>query len=220
MALALFDLDNTLLAGDSDHAWGEWVVEAGIVDAGEFATTNDNFYADYQAGTLDIDAYLRFALAPLKGVPETTLSAWHARFMAERIEPMIAPGAMPLLQKHRKRGDTVAIITATNSFVTAPIARRLGVDHLLASEAERDARGYTGAPTGVPCFQQGKVTRMEAWLASRPESLQDAFFYSDSHNDLPLLEAVSQPFAVDPDDTLRAEAERRGWPIISLRNAD
>ncbi len=218
MALALFDLDNTLLNGDSDHAWGEWAIAAGILDGPTYRAQNDRFYADYKAGSLDIDAYLRFALAPLKGVPEVKLQRWHRQFMQERIEPMITRRSLRLLQNHRMKGDTLLIITATNDFVTAPIARRLGVEHLLASTAERDHTGYTGAATGVPCYQQGKVIRLQQWLENRPESLEDACFYSDSHNDLPLLEVVANPVAVDPDDQLRDIATRRNWPVITLRD--
>ncbi len=218
MALALLDLDNTLLAGDSDYAWGEFVVARGIVDGGDFSHKNDAFYADYQSGSLDIDAYLRFALSPLKGVPEVTLSGWHAMFMRDYIEPMITQASLTLLQKHRLQGDTLVIITATNDFITAPIARRLGVEHLIASTAERDANGYTGASCGIPCFHQGKVARLQQWLEQRPETLEDSWFYSDSHNDLPLLEQVTHPVAVDPDATLSTVAAERGWPVISLRD--
>ena len=218
MALAIFDLDNTLLAGDSDHAWGEFLVAKGIVDSEEFKAQNDKFYQQYQQGGLDIDAYLRFALGPLTKYDREELTAMHANFMAEYINPLRLPKAEALLQKHRDAGDYVMIITATNSFVTGPIAAALGVKTLLASEGEVIDDRYTGEPTGTPCFQGGKVTRLQSWLAETGHSLSGSFFYSDSHNDLPLLKAVDHPVAVDPDDPLRAAAIAAGWPVISLRN--
>jgi HAD superfamily hydrolase (TIGR01490 family) len=218
MALAIFDLDNTLLAGDSDHAWGEFLVAKGIVDSGEFKAQNDKFYQQYQQGGLDIDAYLRFALSPLSKYDRQELAAMHANFMAEYIAPLRLPKADALLQKHRDAGDFVMIITATNSFVTRPIAKALGVSTLLASEGEIINERYTGEPSGIPCFQNGKVIRLQHWLSDTGHSLSGSYFYSDSHNDLPLLNSVDHPVAVDPDDTLRAAALAAGWPIISLRN--
>lgn len=216
--LALFDLDNTLLAGDSDHSWGEWLCQRGLVDAGEYQARNDAFYADYLAGQLDVIAYQNFTQAILARHPMEQLAQWHRQFMSEVIEPIILPKGEALLEEHRAAGDRLVIITATNRFITGPIAARLGVATLLATECEmRDGR-YTGTTFDVPCYQGGKVTRLQRWLGENGMSLDDSYFYSDSRNDLPLLEAVSNPVAVDPDDTLRATAQARGWPVISLRD--
>ncbi len=217
MALALFDLDNTLLGGDSDHLWGEFLVQRGLVDGADFKRQNDAFYADYVSGNLDIHAYLRFVLAPLAQRNPAQLAAWHADFMEHFIEPIILPAAEALIDKHRQAGDSLAIITATNDFITAPIAKRLGIDELMASRAHRIEGYYTGEPDGAPCFAAGKLVHLNAWLETHPHSLADATFYSDSHNDLPLLNEVGHAVAVDPDDTLAKEAKQRGWPIISLR---
>lgn len=217
MTLAIFDLDNTLIAGDSDHLWGCYLCDRGLVDGAAFAERNEQFYRDYQAGNLDVHAYLRFALAPLAGRDPGELARWHREFMAEVIEPLMLPAAAELIADHRRRGDTPLIITATNAFITGPIATALGIEHLLACEAEVVDGRYTGEPVGVPSFGAGKVTRLEAWRAERGVSLEGAWFYSDSHNDLPLLRRVDNPVAVDPDDTLRRHAEASGWPVISLR---
>jgi HAD superfamily hydrolase (TIGR01490 family) len=217
MPLAIFDLDNTLLGGDSDHAWGEFACELGLVDAASFGECNDAFYEDYLAGTLDIDAYLRHALSPLIGQPAATIERWHRQFMAEKIEPMLLPLADELLAKHRQLGDRLIIVTATNRYITGPIARRLGVTELIACEGEIVDGVYTGEPSGIPSYGAGKVTHIQTWLAQNGQSLQGSYFYSDSHNDLPLLSIVEHPVAVDPDDTLRAHAQTRGWPVISLR---
>ncbi len=216
MTLAIFDLDNTLLSGDSDHAWGQFVCELGLVDAADFGQRNEQFYRDYQAGCLDIDAYLRFALSPLKGQSVATAEQWHRTFMAEKIEPMISNAAISLVEHHREQGDELLVITATNAFITTPIVARFGIDHLLACEAEVEDGCYTGQPLGIPTYREGKVTRLQHWLSEHGHSLDGAWFYSDSHNDLPLLEVVDRPVAVDPDDTLRAHAEAAGWPVISL----
>ncbi len=218
MTLAIFDLDNTLLGGDSDNLWGEFVCEQGLVDSDDFAARNDQFYADYKAGTLDIDAYLRFALSTLVGHPREELDAWHRDFMASKIEPILLPRATQLLGSHREQGHRLLIITATNEFITRPIARLLGVSELIACEGEIVDGRYTGEPSGVPSYHIGKVTRLNAWLAEQDVALDGAFFYSDSHNDLPLLELVDNPVAVDPDDRLRARAVAEGWPVISLRD--
>lgn len=219
MTLALFDLDNTLLGGDSDHAWGEFLVARGHVDAEAYRAANDRFYADYQAGTLDIRAFCEFVFAVLARNTPETLAAWHAEFMRESIEPMLLPKALALLDKHRALGHTLVIITATNGFVTGPIARRLGVEHLIATTPEQDADGrFTGRLEGTPCFQAGKIARLREWMAARGETLEGAWFYSDSRNDLPLLEAVAHPVAVDADATLTQVAQARGWPLISLRD--
>lgn len=217
MTLAIFDLDNTLIAGDSDHAWGEFLVERGLVDGDEHRRRNDEFYQQYQQGGLDIETYLRFALAPIAGKSPAELSALHQDFMASYIVPMRLPQAQALIDKHRQQGHRLMIITATNRFVTEPIARAMGIKVMLASEPElRDGR-YTGDSTDIPCFQAGKVVRLQRWLRENGETLTGSYFYSDSHNDLPLLKHVDNPVAVDPDDTLRAAAEEAGWPIVSLR---
>lgn len=215
--LALFDLDNTLLAGDSDHSWGEWLCQRGFVDADEYQARNDAFYADYQAGTLDVFAYQAFTQAILARTSHEQLAAWHRQFMEEVIEPIILPKGEALLAEHRAAGDRLVIITATNRFVTGPIAARLGVETLIATECEMLDGRYTGKTFDVPCFQGGKVTRLQRWLEETSMNLDDAYFYSDSRNDLPLLEAVANPVAVDPDDVLRATAQSRGWPVLSLR---
>ncbi len=218
MRLALFDLDNTLLAGDSDHAWGDYLCERGILDGVAYKARNDAFYQDYLAGKLNITDYLNFSLEILGRTEMAQLDQWHREFMRDCVEPIITPKALALLDQHRAAGDKLLIITATNRFVTGPIAARLGVDTLLATECEMLDGRYTGRTTDVPCFKEGKVTRLNRWLAETGLSLDDSYFYSDSMNDLPLLEKVANPFAVDPDPTLRAEAERRGWPVISLRD--
>jgi HAD superfamily hydrolase (TIGR01490 family) len=218
MALAIFDLDNTLLGDDSDHLWGQFVCEQGIVDSVEFGRLNDQFYEDYKSGSLDIMAYLRFALGPLKGQAPEQLQRWHREFMREKIEPVILPKAQQLIANHRERRDELLIITATNRFITEPIARALGVDEIIACEPELVDGLYTGEPTGTPSYGAGKVTRLRQWLQGRQVSLEGAYFYSDSHNDLPLLELVDKPVAVDPDETLLARARELGWPVISLRD--
>lgn len=215
--LALFDLDNTLIAGDSDHAWGEFLCANGFVDANEYRQRNEDFYRDYQAGTLDMQAFLEFALRPLRDNPPETLLAWRERFLQECIEPMMLPRASALLDRHRRNGDRLLIITATNRFITQPIAERLGVTELLATEPEMEGDRYTGRVAGTPCFREGKVTRLRQWAADTGEDPARAYFYSDSSNDLPLLELVSRPCAVDPDPQLRETASARNWPVISLR---
>lgn len=219
MRLAIFDLDNTLLAGDSDHQWGEFLVERGLVEQPAFQQANDRFYAQYKAGTLDIAEYTRFVVQPLIRIGTDALPTLRAEFVRSRIEPMIAPAAPALLERHRIQGDTLLIITATNSFITEPIARLLDVDDLLATDPEQVDGRYTGRIAGIPCFQDGKVRRLEQWRAAQTERYSHLTFYSDSHNDLPLLQAVDRPIVVDPDPQLRGEAAARGWPIISLREA-
>ena len=217
MRLAIFDLDNTLLAGDSDHSWGEFLVARKLVDAQIYAEANDHFYQQYKAATLDIHEYLRFSLAPLTRYSLEELTAFHEEFMRDYIEPMMQPKALALLQQHRLQGDYLLIITATNSFVTHPIAKRLKVDDILASDAEIINNRYTGKGTGTPCFQGGKVIRLKEWLQEKRFNLDDAYFYSDSINDLPLLEQVPNPVAVDPDERLEKIANERNWKVISLR---
>lgn len=217
VALAIFDLDNTLIAGDSDHLWGDWLVDRGIVDGDHFRETNDRFYRDYVNGRLDILAYQAFVLGELARHEPEQLLAWRREFMAERIEPLMLPRAFELLDRHRRAGDMLLIITATNDFVTAPIAERLGVDHLLATRAAMRGGRYTGEVDGTPCFREGKVVRLHDWLRETGHTLADSSFYSDSHNDLPLLETVAHPVAVNPDPVLEQVARERRWPILDLR---
>ncbi|MDE2089310.1 MAG: HAD family hydrolase [Gammaproteobacteria bacterium] len=216
MSLAIFDLDNTLLGGDSDYLWMQFLVERGLVDE-TYERENRRYYQRYQAGTLDIHEFLRFQLRPLAVHDPAELYAWRDAFIAQKIRPIILPAARALLQKHRARGDTLLIATSTNRFITAPIAEALGVEHLLATEPEMVSGRYTGGVSGVPCFREGKVQRLEHWLHEHGMSLDDSAFYSDSHNDIPLLERVTRPVAVDPDAELARHAEARGWPVISLR---
>lgn len=217
MRLALFDLDNTLLGGDSDHAWGDYLCERGILDTATYKTRNDEFYQDYLAGTLNLTEYLNFTLEILGRTEMAQLDEWHRDFMRDCIEPIILPKALELIDKHRAAGDKLVVITATNRFVTGPIVERLGIETLLATECEQAEGRYTGRTTGVPCFREGKVTRLNMWLEENGLNLEGSYFYSDSMNDLPLLEQVANPVAVDPDPKLRAEAESRGWPVITLR---
>lgn len=218
MSLAIFDLDNTLIAGDSDHSWGEFLAHKQLVDADHYRDQNDRFYRDYQAGTLDINAYLRFSLAPLTEHSKERLEELQQEFMQDWIEPLLLKRAQQLLDLHREKGDHLLIITATNRFVTGPIAKRLGVDDMLATDPECIDGLYTGAVSGTPCFREGKVVRLHEWLKDHSHSLSEAYFYSDSNNDLPLLEQVGNPVVVDPDPSLKATAEQRGWPVISLRD--
>lgn len=219
MSLAIFDLDNTLLAGDSDHAWGQFLVDKGVVDGEAYQRTNDFFYEQYNSGELDIHAFLEFALQPLAQHPMQQLRQWHDEFMRTSIAAMRLPQADALLAQHRAQGDYLLIITATNEFVTGPIATSLGVDHILATVPAQHDGAYTGKVEGIPCFQAGKVTRLQQWLVGSGHDLQGSYFYSDSHNDLALLEQVDHPVAVDPDPALAAAAQQRGWPIMSLRES-
>ena len=218
MTLAIFDLDNTLLGGDSDYLWGRFLVERGLVDGEAYERENQRFYDEYRAGTLDIHEFLTFALRPLAEHPLAELLVWRERFLEEKIQPILLPKAVELLERHRIDGDLLLIVTATNRFITAPIAERLGVSQLLATEPEFADGRYTGRPAGIPCFQHGKVERLDQWLEETGHDLADSWFYSDSHNDLPLFGRVTHPVAVDPDAALAQHARERGWPIISLRN--
>ena len=217
MALAIFDLDNTLIGGDSDHAWGEFLVEQGLVDAKHYKEANDAFYQDYLRGNLDVYAYQTFALEPLTRFEPDQLSALHSQFMEQKITPIMLDAAQELLQKHREAGDYLLIITATNRFVTEPIAERLAVDAMLATEPEMIDGRYTGGLVGTPCYQDGKVVRLNQWLSENDHSLEGSYFYSDSRNDIPLLELVDHPVAVDADQALTEHARQRGWKQISLR---
>ena len=215
--LALFDLDETLIAGDSDYEWGLHLISLGVVDRTTYEAKNQEFYDRYRAGTLVLQDFLDFQLYPLSQFSRAQLDAWHADFLASRILPMIRPGARSLLDRHR---DAVRlIVTATNRFVTAPIAAALGITELLATELEQEDGRFTGRAVGTPCFREGKVARLHEWLAARGERLSDygeSWFYSDSANDIPLLSEVTRPVAVHPDPRLRAHAEAHGWPIITL----
>jgi HAD superfamily hydrolase (TIGR01490 family) len=220
MNLTLFDLDNTLLACDSDYEWGQYLVDQGVLEREAYEAQNAAYYEQYKAGTLDIHEFLGFALRPLAEHAPEDLARWHEGFMAARIRPAMTPQARALVRKHLDAGDLCAVVTATNSFVTAPITREFGIPHLVATEPERINGRYTGRVAGTPCFREGKIERVRAWLAGQGRQLADfpvSSFYSDSRNDLPLMELVARPVAVDPDPTLAAEAGRRGWPVISLR---
>ena len=220
--LALFDLDNTLLAGDSDHAWGEFLIERGLVDADRHRTANDAHYQNYLAGKLDIHDYVNFTVAPVMSYTEEERNHLHETFMQKTIKPMILPESRALIESHQIRGDTCIIITATNDFITGPIAKELGVEILIATQLETIAGKLTGKIEGEPCYQEGKVKKLAVWMqqaASRGHhfDLSSAVFYTDSINDLSLLKQVSEPVAVDPDDSLRKEAQARQWKVISLR---
>lgn len=220
MNLALFDLDGTLLDGDSDHAFCQFIVALGWADAQAFARRNDAFYADYLAGCLDVHAYVEFATAPWRERSPAELAQASQRFIAEVVRPMLKPPAQALVDQHREQGDRLALVTATNDFVTRPIAHALGIEALIATELERDAQGRaTGAIAGVPSFREGKITRVENWLAAQGltlSSFERSTFYSDSTNDLPLLELVSEPVATNPSPALEAIALQRGWRILRL----
>ena len=220
MNLVLFDLDNTLLAGDSDFEWAQFLISKGVLDKEVYEARNQQFYDQYKAGTLDIFEFLDFQLKPLARHSRAQLDAWHQEFMDTRVRPMMTPKAQALVKQHLDSGAVVAIVTATNSFVTGPIARAFGIPHLVATIPAQEDGAFTGKPRGTPAFKAGKIERVEAWLESLGlcwESFAKSSFYSDSHNDLPLMNKVGNPVAVDPDDTLRAHATSHGWPVISLR---
>ena len=223
--LALFDLDHTLLPFDSDYEWGQFLVRLGVVDGEQYAQANDQFYADYKVGKLDIDAFLRFALKPLSENTRTQLNEWHRLFMDQKINGQLHPKSLALVKKHQDAGDLCCVVTATNSFVTRPIVEAFGIQHLIATEPatfNNDPRGmFTGGISGVPSFKEGKVLRVHSWLNELGLSLQTierSYFYSDSINDLPLLEQVTDPVATNPDAKLTAEAQKRNWPILQLFN--
>jgi HAD superfamily hydrolase (TIGR01490 family) len=216
MTLAIFDLDHTLITGDSDYLWGEYMVENRIVDEQEFRARNEIYYQDYQRGTLDNEQYLEFALKPLTQHSIEKLYAWRADYVENWIKPIIAPGARELLDNHRNQNHELLIISATHLFVTAPIAQLLGVPTVLSTEPEIIDNRYTGRYLGTPTYQEGKVTALHEWLANSVQRMDGSYFYSDSINDLALLEKVDHPITVHPDAQLEAIAEERGWPIINL----
>jgi HAD superfamily hydrolase (TIGR01490 family) len=216
--LALFDLDHTLLDGDSDVSWAQFLIEEGVLHPEEYHAKNMWFAERYKDGTLDIHEFLDFQLAPIARRPRAELDLWHQRFMQRKIRPIIHEGTAELIARHAD--DLVALVTATNRFITAPIAAELGIPHLIATDIEEGDDGvFTGKPRGTPSFREGKITRVREWLAARGKALADyeSWFYSDSLNDLPLLELVDHPVAVDPDPTLRARAAERGWEVITLK---
>jgi len=215
--LALFDLDNTLLDGDSDFEWSQFLISIGVLDRELFEAKNLRFYEQYKAGTLDIHEFLDFQLKPLSRHARSVLDGWHDQFMRQKIMPMITPQARQLVARHSDAGDVCVVVTATNSFVTAPIAREFGIPHLIATEPARKDGEFTGEVAGVPSFREGKIVRLEQWLSANGwdwDSFASSTFYSDSLNDLPLLAKVKEPVAVKPDATLRAHAQQAGWRII------
>ena len=214
MSLAIFDLDNTLLNGDSDYEWGQYLVRNGHVDGEEYERANERYYREYQEGKLDIFEFLNFALRPLAANDMATLNNWRQEFIEQQIVPIITGGARALVDEHRLAGDTLLIITATNRFITEPIAREFGIENLLATEPEILNGRYTGKVAGTPCFQQGKVVRLNEWLRDTGNTLRGSCFYSDSHNDLPLLRMVDRPIAVNPDNELKTVATRAGWKVL------
>lgn len=218
MNLAIFDLDNTLLGGDSDYAWGEFLIARDLVEQDAYRKANDQFYQDYLDGKLDIIDYQTFCLSAIKNRPLKQILAWRKDFIRSQIIPLLLPKAMALIEKHKAAHEQLIIITATNRFITEPIAQLMGIDTLIATEPEFDGQQYTGRVVGTPCYQEGKITRLEEWMKQNDAALNGSFFYSDSHNDIPLLEVVDHPVAVDPDKTLEMHAESKNWPIISLRN--
>ena len=217
MSLAIFDLDNTLIGGDSDFLWGEFLGEEGVVDANAYRKKNEYFYQQYDLGTLDIYAWLEFCLEPLSRYSMKELQEFHHRFMIQKIEPIMLDKAQNCINQHKERGDTVLVMTASNSFVTAPIVKKYGINQLLATEPEIKAGRYTGGVSGIPCFQSGKVDKLMPWLQKNEETLTGSTFYSDSHNDLPLLELVDNPVAVNADKILTKIAQKKGWDILNWR---
>ena len=218
MALAIFDLDNTLIAGDSDHSWGEFLVDQNIVDRQLYKKMNDKFYADYESGCLDIFAYLEFSVEPLTQFSLQELDILHQQFMRDVIEPMKLDQAETLINHHRKAGDRILVITSTNRFIVEPICKSLGINEIIATDLQIIDGKYTGKVDGTPTFKEGKVERFNQWLREQNTNNEGSYFYSDSINDMPMLLEVTYPIAVDPDPALRKEAESRHWEIISLRN--
>ena len=220
MNLALFDLDNTILAGDSDYNWSRFLIQEGYLDGAIHAEKNEKFYADYKAGTLDIYAFVEFQFKPLARNPRAVLNQLLKKYVEEVIKPMITEKARALVKRHQDEGDLIIVITATNSFITKPIAELFGIENLIGTDPEEKEGEFTGKVSGLPSFKEGKVTRLEAWLKGKNLSLasfENSYFYSDSHNDLPLMQKVTHPVAVDSDDVLSEYAKSKGWPQISLR---
>ena len=220
MNLALFDLDNTILAGDSDYNWSRFLIQEGYLDGAIHAEKNEKFYADYKAGTLDIYAFVEFQFKPLARNPRTVLNQLLKKYVEEVIKPMITEKARALVKRHQDEGDLIIVITATNSFITKPIAELFGIENLIGTDPEEKEGEFTGKVSGLPSFKEGKVTRLEAWLKGKNlllASFEKSYFYSDSHNDLPLMQKVTHPVAVDSDDVLSEYAKSKGWPQISLR---
>jgi HAD superfamily hydrolase (TIGR01490 family) len=218
--LALFDLDNTILAGDSDYNWSRFLIQEGYLDGAIHAEKNEKFYADYKAGTLDIYAFVEFQFKPLARNPRAVLNQLLKKYVEEVIKPMITEKARVLVKRHQEEGDLIIVITATNSFITKPIAELFGIRNLIGTDPEEKEGEFTGKVSGLPSFKEGKVTRLEAWLKNKNLSLasfEKSYFYSDSHNDLPLMQKVTHPVAVDSDDVLSEYAKSMGWPQISLR---
>lgn len=214
MPLAIFDLDKTLIGGDSDFLWGEFLCEIGAVDD-DYQAKNQHFFSQYAVGKLNINDYLTFCLKPLSRYSIDTLRQWHQQFMTKKIKPILLPKAQKMVDFHRAKNDTLLVITATNRFITEPIAAQYGITNLLATELETKHNNYTGNIIGEPCFQQGKINHLNAWLAKNSENIKNASFYSDSANDLPLLETVDNPIAVNPDKTLKKIATDKGWQILN-----
>lgn len=217
MKLAIFDLDNTLIGGDSDYLWGKFLCKHGFVDQETHSTEHERYYRDYKAGVLDIREFLAFQLQPLANTDPAILSARRKQYIDEMIRPILLDKAIELIANHRQQNHVLLIITATNRFITEPIAELLNISNLIASEAEMKNGHYTGNPAGIPSYAGGKITRLNNWLEEHNYQPDEIWFYSDSHNDLPLLKIVEHPVAVDPDEILKKEAEENGWPIISLR---
>jgi HAD superfamily hydrolase (TIGR01490 family) len=218
--LALFDLDNTILAGDSDYNWSRFLIQEGYLDGAIHTEKNEKFYADYKAGTLDIYAFVEFQFKPLARNPRTVLNQLLKKYVEEVIKPMITEKARALVKRHQDEGDLIIVITATNSFITKPIAELFGIENLIGTDPEEKEGEFTGKVSGLPSFKEGKVTRLEVWLKNKNLSLacfEKSYFYSDSHNDLPLMQKVTHPVAVDSDDVLSEYAKSKGWPQISLR---
>ncbi len=216
MKLAIFDLDNTLIAGDSDCLWGEFLAEQGYVDSEAYQAGHEKFYQEYVDGTMDIHEFLEFQLKVLADNDRTTLEEWRKNYIEEKIKPIMLPKAIELVEDHRQQGHELLIITATNRFITEPIAKEFKIENLIACEPEMKDDQYTGKVTGTPSYAQGKVTRLNEWLENH-EQVKESWFYSDSHNDIPLLKEVDHAIAVDADETLITEAKKQNWPVISLR---
>lgn len=217
MSLAIFDMDNTLIGGDSDYLWGEFLCEIGAVDVDTHQEKNEHYFQQYNLGTLDIQEYSEFAIEPLSRFSMDELASMHEQFVAEKIKPIILDKAQKLIDKHKSQGDTILVITATSRFVTEAIAGLYGIENILAIEAEMVDGRYTGKIIGIPTYGSGKVDNLMLWLEGHGETLEGSSFYSDSRNDIPLLDIVDHPVAVNPDVVLKAYAENKNWPILDLR---